>query len=190
MTPFPAGDSARRAGPGKGAEFVGRRPLREPEKGALHLPVARKHATRKVLIIEDNADAADSLRELLELEGHAVEVARTGPDGIALAREHAPDVVLCDIGLPGMSGYDVARTFRADPELSGVPLVAVSGYALPEDLARASDPQWLLWVALRHRLGERTRLEYGLGEDLSSFLAPDFSAWIAIASDFGAAECR
>ena len=76
-----------------------------------------------------------------------MEVARTGPDGIALAREHAPDVVLCDIGLPGMSGYDVARTFRADPELSGVPLVAVSGYALPEDLARASEAGFVRHMA-------------------------------------------
>ncbi|MCC6786053.1 MAG: DUF3187 family protein [Planctomycetes bacterium] len=58
------------------------------------------------------------------------------------------------------------------------------------DLARASDPQWLLWVALRHRLGERTRLEYGLGEDLSSFVAPDFSAWIALTTSFGPSEPR
>ena len=64
-------------------------------------------------------------------------MAYNGPAGIARAREFRPDVVLCDIGLPGMNGYEVARAFRADGALSRTCLVALSGYALPEDLQRA-----------------------------------------------------
>jgi two-component system CheB/CheR fusion protein len=90
-----------------------------------------------VLIIEDNVDAADSLREVLEFGEHVVEVAHNGMDGLARARQFQPDIVLCDIGLPGMDGYEVARAFCAEEALKGVFLVALSGYALPEDLQRA-----------------------------------------------------
>jgi two-component system CheB/CheR fusion protein len=92
-----------------------------------------------VLIIEDNRDAADSLREVLEFGAHVVEVAYNGPDGLDRAREFKPEIVLCDIGLPGMDGYEVARAFRADEALKGVFLVALSGYALPDDLQRARE---------------------------------------------------
>ena len=94
---------------------------------------------RRVLIIEDNTDAADTLRDVLEMDGHEVAVAYSGPEGLATAREFHPDLVLCDIGLPGMDGYDVARLFRADENLKHVHLVALSGYARPEDLTRAAD---------------------------------------------------
>src|SRR4051812_43202815 len=87
----------------------------------------------RVLVIEDHPDAAESLRLLLELAGHEVRVARTGPAGVAAARGFQPDVVLCDLGLPGgMSGYEVARALRADPDVAGARLVAVSGYGQPE----------------------------------------------------------
>jgi CheY-like chemotaxis protein len=94
---------------------------------------------RRVLVIEDNIDAANSLRELLELMGHVVAVAFDGPEGVSKARELHPDVVLCDIGLPGMDGHAVARAFRSDAELRDVHLVALTGYALPEDLERAAE---------------------------------------------------
>jgi len=94
---------------------------------------------RRVLIVEDNKDAADTLQELLELDGHAVAVAYDGADGIAKAREFHPDLVFCDIGLPGMDGYAVARTFRGDEELKHAHLVALSGYARPDDVQRATD---------------------------------------------------
>jgi CheY-like chemotaxis protein len=94
-------------------------------------------ATR-VLIVEDNRDFAESLRMLLVLSGHEVEEAPNGPSGVEKARSFHPDVVLCDIGLPGMSGYDVARTIRADPTLSSTLLVAVTGYALPADRLSAA----------------------------------------------------
>ena len=90
-----------------------------------------------MLIVEDNADAAETLRSVLELQGHVVDVARDGEQGIALARELRPDTVLCDLGLPGINGFAVARALRSDPELSQTRLVALSGYAQPEDVERA-----------------------------------------------------
>ncbi len=132
--------SARSEGPGKGAELTIRLPLAQA-------PVSRvaptsgepraQHALR-VLVIEDNVDAAESLEEALELDGHEVAVAHDGQEGLDKARVFAPDVVLCDIGLPTMDGYEVARAIRADGALHDVALVALTGYALAEDLARAA----------------------------------------------------
>jgi PAS domain S-box-containing protein len=102
--------------------------------------VGRSPASRRVLIIEDNADAADSLRDLLELLGHAPTVAHTGPAGVAAAREVLPQLILCDIGLPGgMDGYAVARALRATPGLEAVPLVALTGYGQEEERRRAHE---------------------------------------------------
>jgi CheY-like chemotaxis protein len=92
-----------------------------------------------VVIIEDGADAAESLRELLELKGFEAAVARTGPEGVELCRRMRPDGVVCDLGLPGMTGYEVARALRADPATAGAILVAVSGYAQEEDRRKARE---------------------------------------------------
>ncbi len=94
-------------------------------------------AARRALIIEDNFDAAETLRIILEFREHVVDVAYSGPEALDKARTFKPDIVLCDIGLPGMDGYAVARALRADPALDHVPLVALTGYAEPEDIARA-----------------------------------------------------
>jgi two-component system, chemotaxis family, CheB/CheR fusion protein len=94
-------------------------------------------APRRVLIIEDHADAAASLETLLVAEGHEVRTAADGAAGLALARSFDPDVVLCDLGLPKMNGFEVARAIRADPALCHCRLVAISGYARPEDIARS-----------------------------------------------------
>jgi CheY-like chemotaxis protein len=129
---------ARSAGHGLGAEFVVRLPLDLSEPVPAERPRGpQEKARRRVLVIEDNLDAAETLRELLELDAHEVVVAHDGPEGLAKARGFHPDVVLCDIGLPGMDGYAVARAFRADEELREARLIALSGYALPEDLHRA-----------------------------------------------------
>jgi two-component system CheB/CheR fusion protein len=134
--------SAASDGPGKGAAFTIRLPLDVagaraiPPKG--EVPGVRG-ARRRVLVVEDNEDAADTLREVLELGEHVVEVAYSGRGGIEKARAFHPDIVLCDIGLPEMDGYEVARRMRADPQLSHVALVAVSGYAQPEDVAMAKE---------------------------------------------------
>ena len=82
-------------------------------------------------------DAAESLAEVVKMYGHEVQVAYDGPSAIALATAVVPDLVLCDIGLPGMDGYDVAHALRTDPNLRTVRLVAVTGYAQPEDVQHA-----------------------------------------------------
>lgn len=97
----------------------------------------RSGPARRVLVVDDNAEAADSLAEIVSLLGHAVEVAYDGPSALDKARAHPPDVVLCDIGLPGMSGYEVAAALRAAGAAS-MQLVAVTGYTRPEDLQRAA----------------------------------------------------
>jgi two-component system CheB/CheR fusion protein len=134
--------TAHSAGAGQGAEFAVRLPLALDEIVSDEPVRSRTPASggrRRVLIIEDNIDAADSLREALEFNEYEVEVAYTGPSGIAKSRVYKPAVVLCDIGLPGMDGFEVARSLRADGALKDTRLVALSGYALPEDLQRARE---------------------------------------------------
>ena len=135
--------SAHSAGPGQGAELIVRLPLDIVQDVAKTEdktePSTAERRPRRVLIIEDNVDAADCLREALELNDHEVEAASTGPEGLEKAHRFKPDVVLCDIGLPGMDGYEVARAFRSDEALKGIFLVALSGYAGTKDLERAAD---------------------------------------------------
>ncbi|HZE90729.1 MAG TPA: response regulator [Rhizobacter sp.] len=92
---------------------------------------------RRCLLIEDHVDAAESLAMLLQLIGHEVEVAFDGAGGLAKARSLRPEVVLCDIGLPGMDGYAVARALRAAPETSSAFLIALTGYGQEDDRRRA-----------------------------------------------------
>jgi len=96
-------------------------------EGAI-LDASAQETGRRVLIVEDNPDSADSLRLLLQFFGHEVWVARTGPDGVRLARACRPDVVLCDIGLPGLDGFGVAAALRRDPATAAAQLVAITGY--------------------------------------------------------------
>jgi len=103
------------------------------------LPSEIPHHSRRVLIIDDNIDLAGTLYELLELCEHEVAVAYSGPEGLNKAREFRPEIILCDIGLPGMNGYDIARAIREDELLKDIFLVAMTGYALPDDLQRAAD---------------------------------------------------
>lgn len=105
-----------------------------------HYPDATKHPGKcRIVIIDDRRDASYPLQRMLELDGHEVQVAMDGPRGITLVREFIPDVVLCDIGLPGgVSGYDVARELRLLPETSSLLLVAVTGYGQDEALAQAA----------------------------------------------------
>jgi signal transduction histidine kinase/ActR/RegA family two-component response regulator len=132
--------SAHSEGLGKGTELTVRLPLDLADVGVpLTSSEELERRPRRVLVIEDNIDAADSLSEALALDGHEVAVAYNGQEGIEKARQLRPEVVLCDIGLPGMDGYEVARAFRRDAVLRSTYLVALSGYALPEDLQRASD---------------------------------------------------
>ncbi len=126
-------------GAGKGSTFTLRLPL-APMREEPALPAAAGPRLRRILIVEDNVDAAESLRLFLELTGHEVTVAHSGPEGVARARDTQPEVVLCDIGLPGeMDGYGVARALRHDPELSFTRLIALTGYGQSEDRRLASE---------------------------------------------------
>jgi CheY-like chemotaxis protein len=93
---------------------------------------------RSILIIEDNVDARDALRILLELDGHIVEAAGEGAEGLQIAQAKDPDVALVDIGLPGMDGYEIARRLRTAGGRRPV-LVALTGYGQPEDRRRATE---------------------------------------------------
>lgn len=157
---------AQSAGRGCGAVFTLRCPMDSFEASASErLPVARTVPRRRVLVIEDNQDAAHSLRDVLELSGHEVVVAYSGMDGLNCAREFRPEVILCDIGLPGMDGYAVARALRSDSTLCRSCLVALTGYAQPEDRTRAAE------AGFDHHLAKPPKLE-----TLESVLADATSA--------------
>ncbi|NLB82224.1 MAG: response regulator [Clostridiaceae bacterium] len=92
-----------------------------------------------ILMIEDNEDLADIMCELLVLSGHRASAANNGIEGIAKAKEINPDVIICDIGLPDMSGYEVAKAIRKDADVKDTFLIASSGYAQPEDVERSRE---------------------------------------------------
>jgi CheY-like chemotaxis protein len=117
---------------------------------------ARARARRRVLIVDDNAASADTLAEVVELLGHAAVVARDGPSAIAKARDSAPNVVICDIGLPGMTGHDVARALRAAG--TDARLVALSGYGRPSDVEAAKAAGFDAYVVKPADLDEIERL--------------------------------
>jgi two-component system CheB/CheR fusion protein len=98
---------------------------------------SRSGASRRVLVIDDNADAANSIATLLELDGHDVHVANDGPAALTQARASRPDVVLLDIGLPGMDGFEVCRALRALPGAASMLIIALSGYGQRADVDKA-----------------------------------------------------
>ncbi len=126
-------------GPGRGSEFEVRLPLvagPQPDassvsqKGLALIP-------RRVLVVDDNRDAADSLSTLLKLLGADVFVAYDGPEALAILGQYKPEVVLLDIGMPGMDGHEVARRIRQQPEFQDVTLIALTGWGQQEDRHRS-----------------------------------------------------
>lgn len=93
---------------------------------------------RRILLVDDNAEVGQALGELLSSTGHDIRLAYDGPQAIEAAREFAPDIVLCDIGLPGMSGYEVARELRKLPGGDAMTLAALSGYGEDRDRVAAA----------------------------------------------------
>jgi CheY-like chemotaxis protein len=132
---------AESAGLGQGSTFTVTLPAyAEPPALSARPALPRPTAKRlRVLVVEDNQDAADSLRLLLEAYGYQVAVAYSGPDGVRAAKEHRPDVVVCDIGLPGMDGYRVAQALRGNPATAAARLIALTGYGRDEDRRRARE---------------------------------------------------
>jgi CheY-like chemotaxis protein len=134
--------SALSDGPGRGSEFVVRLPLAQalPAQAAARAPFAHRADDNgvplRVLVVDDNVDAADALQYVLKLSGHQVTVAHDGPGAIAAAAAEHPELVLLDIGLPGMDGYQVAAHLRQAGH-DRTALVAISGYGQEEDLRRS-----------------------------------------------------
>lgn len=125
-------------GTNRGAQFIVRMPADASVADAPSLPARGLVETRKILIIEDNDDARESLRLLLESLGHQVVEAADGRHGVALALEARPDIILVDLGLPGIDGYEVAGAVRASPLGKDVRLIAVTGYGQTDDRRRSS----------------------------------------------------
>jgi two-component system, chemotaxis family, CheB/CheR fusion protein len=134
-------------GPGHGTLVEIDLPSMAPPRSEEPKPELTSPCHRRVLIIEDNRDGAESLSDALRMEGHTVETANDGPTGLGIMREFRPEIVLCDVGLPGMDGYQVVHKVRSDPELSSTYMVALTGYALPEDQRRANEAGFDLHMA-------------------------------------------
>jgi signal transduction histidine kinase/ActR/RegA family two-component response regulator len=133
---------AHSAGPGTGSEFVVTLPYSEgraPSDVAREAPrpAGQGQASRRILVVDDNEDAGDTLAEALRDGGHDVRVATDGPGALAVAAEFGPDIVLLDIGLPVMDGYEVARRLRQRTDPRPPRLLALTGYGQEKDRARA-----------------------------------------------------
>lgn len=135
--------SAHSAGPGRGSTFTVRIPAAAPQTaaGTIVEPAASQasQASLRILVVDDNADSADSLGMLLRLLGHDVRMVYDGPAALSEAERFDPDIVLLDIGIPEMDGYQIARRLRAARAHRRPLLVAVTGYGQEEDRQRALD---------------------------------------------------
>jgi CheY-like chemotaxis protein/two-component sensor histidine kinase len=130
----------RSEGIGHGAEFVVRLPAAAGAAAAAtpaEEPRTPRAPSRRVLVVDDNADSAAMMAAVLELQGHEVRVACDGHQAVEAAVEFVPDVALLDIGLPGLSGYEVAQRMRTDPRTCSAHLIAVTGWGHEEDRQRA-----------------------------------------------------
>ena len=132
---------AESGGPRRGSEFVVSLPLAPArDSGTVTEPTGPVAPTPHViLVIEDNIDSAQALADALALHGHRLHVATNGQTGLARARALKPDVIICDIGLPDVDGYEIARALRGDGDFRSTYLVALSGYTQPEDRSRAAE---------------------------------------------------
>lgn len=129
---------AESAGTGKGAEFRIRLPRSADMPGrAVSDRTSPVNGARSILVVDDNVDAADTLRQLLVLRGHHVRVAYNAVDALQSAQAHAPEVGLVDLGMPGMDGLTLATQLRTDPRTAGMQLIAITGWGQDEDRRRA-----------------------------------------------------
>ena len=99
-----------------------------------------KNPPQRILIIEDDADSAESLKMILEINEHSVEIASDGESGLATTRDFKPQVIICDIGLPGkINGLEIAKIIRDDDTLHPIHLIALSGYGQSEDIKKTQN---------------------------------------------------
>jgi signal transduction histidine kinase/CheY-like chemotaxis protein len=133
---------ARSAGVGRGSEFIVRLPVVAVKAAAMEPPrpntddTPRSLVSRRVLVVDDNADSADSLALLLRLSGHLVETAHDGEEAIDSAERFQPDAILLDLGMPRLNGYEVCKRIRMRPWARGVLLIAQTGWGQAQDRAR------------------------------------------------------
>jgi CheY-like chemotaxis protein/two-component sensor histidine kinase len=134
---------AESEGTGRGSTFVVRLPrIHAGGAGEQRPEVAVPAASlepRSVLVVDDNTDAAEMLATLLRLDGHDVRTAASGPAALEIIKNFRPHVAFLDIGLPGMSGYELARRMRGEPRLEGVQLVAVTGWGQDDDRRQSKE---------------------------------------------------
>jgi len=126
-------------GPGRGAQFTVRLPVETAAAPPSPAPAATAERSHSILVVEDNDDARESLRLLLESLGHRVVEAGDGPHALALALHHRPEVALIDVGLPGMNGYELAQSLRQRLTDHRMALIAVTGYGQADDRRRSKD---------------------------------------------------
>ena len=131
--------AAASEGSGHGATFTIELPLHRAEIENPPVPGPPLHTRRRVLVIDDNPEAAESLRAMLESLGQVVETVNDAGLGIVRACELRPDIVFCDVSLPGRGGYAIARALRESPQLRGVVTVALTGYAESDERRRAAE---------------------------------------------------
>jgi len=135
---------ARSEGVGKGSEFIVRLPrlkfeVKPSAQARAEVRLPRGAQKRSILVVDDNADAAASMAHLLRMVGHDVEIEHDGRAALGHIARSKPDVLLLDIGLPGMSGYEVAKHARARPEGQGLRIYALTGYGQEQDRQRAME---------------------------------------------------
>jgi CheY-like chemotaxis protein len=133
--------AAESPGPGRGSTFTVRLPLAASSAGPDDTATQEgvPAVGLSVLVVDDNVDAAETLSMLLELKGHEVRVAHDGPEALRVLGSFRPRLILLDIGLPGMNGYEVARRIRQSEELRGVTLAALTGWGQEEDRRRSRE---------------------------------------------------
>lgn len=166
---------ARSDGQGRGSEFRLRLPIAAPavadavpsESSGVRVEPS---GPRRILVIDDNVDAADSLSLILELGGHDVRTAYDGAAGVELARLFTPCVVLCDIGMPTMNGYDTARQIRTEAWSSDTVLIALTGWSQERDLRESAD------AGFDHHLVKPVDVEVLMGLLASKKLKRDIAA--------------
>jgi signal transduction histidine kinase len=133
--------SVKSEGPGKGSEFEVRLPLlaQAPQQPEAEARTVASSRPRRVLVVDDNVDAAESVAMVLKIAGHEVRMAHSGPEAVTSVERFEPEIVVLDIGLPGMNGYEVAQQLRSGDDAHKPVLVALTGYGQDEDRARAHD---------------------------------------------------
>jgi len=127
-------------GPGKGSTFTVRLPIaRETLLAPVEqAPVARRAEHKRVLVVDDNRDAASLLAELLQLLGHEAMTAHDGLAAVAMAEKERPDLVLMDLGMPGIDGFEATRRIRSQPWSAGIVIVALTGWGHASDRERSA----------------------------------------------------